>query len=269
MAVVNEVLISFFDSKQTALAGLASVEKIGRDRGSVLVSRESDGSRSGYETPAPLPVGAVVGLGLGGILGSGAGETGLVVGLFFGLYLGLFLDVWRRLGRGGLLYEIEGGLPPGQAAVVSFVSSWSAATIERRFAPLGAVAVHRFPGTPIEQDVAREVAEALTEVYRVLGAEKDPPQVSVSEHVLRAAALRRLRTTEAIADRLLRQERAQFEFDVEILWGELAEVDGWRATRIKRRISRVRASYERLRNALEISLGRARAAETFVQFVTL
>jgi hypothetical protein len=267
MAVVNEVLISFFDSKQAALDGLAFVEKIGRDRGSVLVSRESDGSRSGYETPAPLPVGAVVGLCLGGIVGSWAGEAGLVVGLFFGLYLGIFLDVWRRFGRGDLLYEVEGGLPPGQAAVVSFVSRWSAAAIERSLAPLDAVTVHRFPGAPIEEDVAREAAEALTEVYRVLGAEEGSSQVSESERARRSAAVRRLRTIDAIAERILAQERAQFEFDVDILHRELDKAGSWRAARIKGRIPQVRASYECLRSALETSRGRVRAAESLIHLV--
>jgi hypothetical protein len=267
MAIVSAVLISFFDSKEAALDGLALVETIGRDRSVVVLSRESDGSRSRCEPPVPWPLGAVVGLCLGGIVGSRAGEAGLVVGLFFGLYLGIFIDVWRVLGRGDLLDEIQYGLAPGQAAVVSFVSRWSAQAIERCLAPLGAVTVHRFPGAPIEEDMAREVAEALTEVYRALGAEDDPPQVSESERALRVAAVRRLRTIEAIADRLLGQEQAQFEFDVDILRGELAGAGSWRTARTKRRMSRMRASYERLHNALETSRGRVRAAESLIQLV--
>ena len=115
--------------------------------------------------------------------------------------------------------------------------------------------------------MAREVAEALTEVYRVLGAEDDPSQVGESERALRVAAVRRLRTIEAIADRLLGQERAQFEFDVDILRRKLDEAGSWRATRIKRRMSKVRASYERLHNGLETSRGRVRAAESLIRLV--
>jgi hypothetical protein len=267
VAVVNEVLLSFFDTKKAAVDGFELVESIGRDRGSVLVSREDDGSRSRCEPPVPWPFGAIVGLCLGGIVGSWAGEAGLVVGLFFGLYLGLCFEAWRVLGRGDLLDEVQYGLAPGQAAVVSFVSRWSAAAIERGLAPLGAVTVHRFPGAPIEEDVAREVAEALTEVYRALGADDDPPQVSESERALRVAAVRRLRTIDAIADRLLGQERAQFEFDVDILRRQLDEVGSWRATRIKRHTSKVRASYERLHNALETSRGRVRAAGLLIHLV--
>jgi hypothetical protein len=200
-------------------------------------------------------------------VGSWAGEASLVVGLFFGLYLGIFIDVWRVLGRGDLLDEVQYGLAPGQAAVVSFVSMRSAAAIERCLAPLGAVTVHRFPGAPIEQDVAREVAEALTEVYRVLGADNEPSQGGESERTLRSASVRRLRTIDAIVERLLGQERAQFESDVDILRGELAEASSWRATRIKRRMSKVHASYERLHNALETSRGRVRAAESLIPIV--
>jgi hypothetical protein len=265
VAIVTEVLISFFDSKQAALHGLELVESIGRGRSSVLVNRESDGSRPRCEPPVPWPLGAIVGLCLGGIVGSWAGEAGLVVGLFSGLYLGIFLDLWHILGCGDLLDEIQYGLEPGQAAVVSFVSRWSAAVIERCLAPLGAMTVHRFPGAPIDEDVAREVAEALTEAYRVLGAHDEPSQGGESERALRSAAVRRLRTIEAIADRLLGQERAQFEFDVDILRRQLDEASSWRATRIKRRMSKVRASYERLHKALETSRGRVRAAASLLR----
>jgi hypothetical protein len=233
VAVVNGILISFFDTKQVAVDGLALVEEIGRDRGSVLVSRKSDGSRPRCEPPVPWPFGAIVGSCLGGVVGSWAGEVGLVVGLFFGLYLGIFIDVWRVLGRGDLLDETQDVLAPGQAAVVSFVSRWSAPAIERCLAPLGAVTVHRFPGTPIEEDLAREVAEALTEVYRVLGADNEPSQGGESERELRVAAVRRLRTMEAIAERLLARSRAQFEFDVDILRPDLDQAGSWRAMHLR------------------------------------
>jgi hypothetical protein len=264
VAIASEVLISFFDSKQGAVDGLALVESIGRDRSLVLLTMETDGSRPRCEPPVPWPLGAIAGLCLGGIVGSCAGAAGLIVGLFLGLYLGLLLDARRVLGRGDLLDEILDGLAPGQAALVSFVPKWSAGAIERCLAPLGAVTIHRFPGAPIENDVAREAAEAAADVERLLGAESHPSQVSGSERALRVAALGRLRAIEAIADRLLGQERAQFEFDVDILRRQLDEAGSLRAARIKRRMSRVRASYERLRNALETSRDRIRAAESLI-----
>jgi hypothetical protein len=264
---MSEVLISFFDSKQAALHGLALVEGTGRNRSrrshAVVVSRETDGSRSRCEPPLPWPFGAIVGLCLGWIVGSCAGEAGVVVGLFLGLYLGLFLDMSRVLGRGDLLDEIQDGLAPGQAALVSFVPKWSAARIERCLAPLGAVTVHRFPRIPIEEDVAREAAEAVEEVDRQLEVEGDASQGGGAEQERRTAAVRRrLRTIEAIADRLLWQERAQFEIDVDILRRQLDEAGSWRATRIKRRISKVHASRERSRQVLETSRSRLRAAAT-------
>ena len=270
VAVVNEVLISFFDSKQAALRGLALVDGTGLEHGwrshAVVLSRETDGSRSRCEPPIPWPVGAIVGLCLGGIVGSWAGEAGLVVGLFLGLYLGLLFDVWRVLGRGDLLDEIQGGLAPGQAALVSFVPGWSAARIESYLDPLGAVTVHRFPGTSLEEDLVREVAEAVGEADRLLGAGRDQSDGGDAEGERRiGAARRRLRTIETIADRLLGQERVQFEADVHILRREVNEAGRWRAARIGRRIRKVRASHQRSRMVLEASRSRLRAAAAAVQ----
>ena len=270
VGVLNEVLVSFFDSKQAALRGLALVDGAGREHSwrskAVVVSMETDGSRSRCEPPIPWPFGAIAGLCLGGVAGSWAGEAGLVVGLFFGLYLGLFIDAWRILGRGDLLDEIQCGLQPGQAALVSFVPKWSAAPIESDLAPLGAVTVHRFPGTPIEEDLAREVAEAVAEADKLLGAERDHYDGGDAECERQlGTALRRLRTIETIADSLLGQERVQFEADVNMLDRELIEARGWRAARIGRRLRKVRASHQRSRLVIEASRTRLRAAAAAVQ----
>jgi hypothetical protein len=262
------VLISFFDSKQAALDGLASFDGIGRDEsgrsGAVVVSRDRAGTRSRVEPPAPPPLRPVVGTCLGGFLGSWAGEAGLVVGLFFGLYVGLLVDAWRILARGDLLDEIQDGLAPAQAALVSFGPDRSAAPREGRLAALGAVTVHRFPRRPIEEDMAREAAEAVAEVDRLMRVEGDASQGGESEEARRTAAVRRLRTIESIADQLLERERAQFETDVHILRRQLDGAPSCRAARIKRRISKVRASHERSRKALETSRGHVRAAAALV-----
>jgi hypothetical protein len=264
MTVVSEVLISFFDSKEAALRAFALVESSGYGRSAVVLTREPDGSRSRYEPPAQLPLGAVAGLCLGAIVGSRAGETGLVVGFFFGLYLGLFIDAWRRFGRGDLLFEIQGGLSAGQAAVVSFVPGWSAASIEKRLAPIGAVTVHRFPGVPVEKDIAREIAQAQREVDRLALAGEEPSLGDKSERARRLAAVRRLNACKAIAARLLGQERAQFEFDVDILRRQLDGASSLRAMRIERRISQVEMSYAHLQNTLDTSRGRVHTAAALV-----
>ena len=270
VAVVNEVLISFFDSKQAALSGLELVDGIGREHDwrsqAVVVSRETDESLPRCDPPIPWPFGAIVGLCLGGIVGSLAGEAGLVIGLFFGLYLGIFVDAWRALGRGDLLDEIQYGLEPGQAALVSFVPRWSVARIEHDLASLDSVTVHRFPGTPLDDDLTREAAEAVAEARGLLGAERDYSSRRDAEHERPiGAAGQRLRTIDAIADRLLWQQQVQFEADVHILSREAHGAGGWRTARIGRRIQQVRASHQRSRMVLNASRLRVRAAAAAVQ----
>ena len=269
MRTSNEVLIAFFESKREALGGLALVDaapaRRGRRNGAVLLSKAADGTCESYEPPAPVPLGGIIGLGLGGILGSCGGEAGVVVGLSFGLYAGLFVDAWRTLDRCDLLDEIQTGLAPGRAAVVSFVRDSSATRIERCLATTGAVTVHRFPGTPIEEDVAREAAEAAAELGRLVQAVDAGASGSSDREQRIAAGRRSLSILEDVANRLLWLERIQFEFETGILERELEGSRRWQGLRLRRRITDVGASHRRSSTTLEASRAHLRAAEALVE----
>lgn len=264
MRVTSEVLISFFESKRAALQGLALIEPTGDRRRprspAVVVSREADGSRSPFEPPAASPLGAVIGASLGAVLGSFGGEAGLIVGLFFGLYAGAFVDLWRTLARADLLDEVQDGLAPGQAALVTFIGGSSAA-IEHRLAATDAVTVHRFPGNPIEDDFGREVREATAELGRLVAARDAAEGGLVDRERAIAAARRKLSVLESIASRLLWLERLQSEFEAGILKRELRGSPRWRAGCLRHRARHLRASHQHSRTMLEASSARVRGAE--------
>ena len=261
MRANNEVLIAFFDSKPEAQDGLALLDatpaRYGRGIRAVLVAREGDGSRPAIEPPWVLPAGAALGAGLGGILGLLGGEVGVVVGLFFGLYAGAFVDLWRSLARADLLHEVQAGLAPGHAALVTFRAS--ASVIEGRLAATGAVIVCRFPGIPIEDDFAREIRECTAE----LGLPTSSPEAAGAGDIHRvgriAAALRTLSVLEPYASRLLWLDRLQFEFEIGALNREARRSPQWRRGRILHRASRLRGSYQHARATLEASSARIRA----------
>ncbi len=263
----NVVLVSFFDSKQSAIDALAQVDatphrRLRRSR-VVVLSRETDGSCSPYVPPASWPIGAVVGLGVGGILGGPAGGLG---GLIVGLYVSLVVDVRRALTRCDDFGEIQDGLAPGHAALVTFAHGSSMAAIERRLARTDAVTVHRFPDKPIEEDLAREVRETVSELQSVVGAVHAASGADPAHLEPRiAAARRKLSTLEAIADRLSWLDRLQFEFESGRLNRELNESPRWRAPRLRQRIRHLRDSHRRTRSDLEASCARLRAAEAVVE----
>ncbi len=264
MRFQGQVLISFFESTRAALDGLALVTRKGAARvaqpPAAVVSRNPDGSRLPVEPPAAWPVGAAIGVVLGGLLGSFGGEAGVVIGLFFGLYAGIFVDVWRTLSRGDFLDEIQAGLAPGQAALVIFLGCSSATAIDRKLASTGGVTLHRFPGSPIEDDFAREVGLAVAEVTR-LRSPDDHNEIPVADRALEiAAARRKLSLLQAIGDRLLWLERLDFGFQTHTLNRELRKAPRWRAFRLRRRVARVRAEDRRARTMIEASSVRARTA---------
>lgn len=254
MPAINEVLVSFYESTQAAADALACVEQMNPPIGAVLLTRRSHRFRSDHDTPAPLPFGCLAGLCLGLVLGSTVGQSGAVAGFFFGLYGGAFLDLWRFLGRVDLLDEIQRGMRPDEAAVVVFAPRWRARSIDGCLGPRGGVTVHRFPGTPIEDDVAREVTVAIERA--------DPPAAARTGH---PAALWRLGTIEAIVELLLARARAEFEFDMLMLQLDQKAACDWRHAWIRWQRSHLRASYQRTRNSLEASRGRLRTAETLAR----
>jgi hypothetical protein len=264
MRTGNEVLIAFFESKREAQGGLALLDatpaRCRRGMRAVLVNKEGDCSRSAIEPPWVLPVGAVLGAGFGGILGLLGGEVGVVVGLFFGLYAGSFVDFWRTLARVDLLDEIQAGLTPGHAALVTFVRGSSAA-IEGRLAATDAVTAHRFPGIPIEDDLAREVRETTAELGRLAAASEAVGGSFVECERRIAAARRKVSALEPYVSRLVWLDRLQFEFEMGVLNRELRGSPRWRAGYLRRRAKRLRASYRRSRTMLEASSAHLRAAE--------
>lgn len=265
MPVRNQILISFFDSKQEADEGRALVAEPAngglRRTPAAVVSRGPDNSRSPVEPPAAVPFGAVLGTALGGVLGLVAGEAGVVVGLFFGLYVGLFADVWRTLARGDVLDEVQDGLAPGQAALVIFVGLAPSAAIERRLASTRAVTVHRFPRRPIEDDFAREARSAASELDQLLNPDRPIDGAPGDRDRAIAATRRKLAMLEAIGARLLWLERLQFGFETGILNRELEESPRWRAPRVRRRVGQIRVVHRRAQATLESSNARVLAAE--------
>ena len=266
---MNEVLVSFFESKQSVLRGRALVDAERSGRGPrprvVVLTREIDGSRSPYDVPRQAPLGGVVGLVLWAVVGSFAGEAGFVVGLFFGLYGGLFVDLSRLLARCDLLDEIQDGLAPGQAALVSFVRDSTAPSIERSLAPTDAVSVHRFPRAPIEEDLAREVHIATMEVAQLVEAGDHSESESVDTERRIAAAQRRLSLLEAVTNRLLWLEQIQFEFEARILDRERREAPRWRGARLRGRVMNLRSSHRRSKALLEASRNRVDAASALAE----
>jgi hypothetical protein len=264
MRTGNEVLIAFFESKREAQGGLALLDatpaRCRRGMRAVLVNKEGDCSRSAIEPPWVLPAGAVLGAGFGGILGLLGGEVGVVVGLFFGLYAGVFVDLWRTLTRADLLDEIQAGLAPGHAALVTFVRG-SASAIEGMLAATDAVVAHRFPGIPIEDDFAREVGETTTELGRLAAAWEAVGDSSVEWERRIAAARRKLSVLEPYVSRLVWLDRLQFEVEMGVLNRELRGSPRWRAGYLRRKATRLRTSYRRSRAMLEASSARLRAPE--------
>lgn len=266
MLAMNEVLISYFDSRDSAHGGRALVEATRgglrrRSRVAVL-SREADGSRSPCEVPAQAPLGGVVGLVLGGLVGSVAGEAGLVVGLFFGWYAGLFVDLWQRLARCDLLDQVQDGLAPGQAALVTFAGP--AASIELSLAATNAVTVHRFPHRRIEEDLEREVRMAAADVAGMVGAEGGEGG-SANAAAGFAAVRRRLSVLEAVSIRLLWLEQQQFESEARIIHRERRQASRWRTARLRARLADARAAHRRCKTMLEASLEGGRAAAALAE----
>ena len=265
MQAGNVVLISFFESKESALEGRALIQQK-RDRpvgrtAAVVVGREADNTRTQIEVPSASPIGAAVGAAIGAIAGAPAGPAGAAVALLCGLALGHVIDIARTLDRIDLLDEIQDGLEPGQAAIVTFASGPVAAEVERRLSGTDAVTVHRFPRRPIEEDLAREVREATADLERLLWVVPAGDRASGDRDRDIAAARRRLSALEAIADRLLWLERDQFGFEIGILNQELRGSPRWRAARQRRRVEQFRSSHQRTNMLLEASRARVREAQ--------
>jgi uncharacterized membrane protein len=253
----NKILVSVFDSEQTAFEGLTALKDLHRDGditlyASTVLAKDASGTVAVREAADSGPVGTLVGMVSGGLVGLLGGPIGVAVGTYVGGFGGLMYDLFNAGVSLDFVDEAGASLTPGKAAVIADIDETWVTPIDTRLGELGGTTFRRLPGEIVdaqlirESDAARAELDALRVELRTTSGEAKAsvePAMDVQRRKLEALADR--------VDKTLAQEQAEFQARLATLREQHGKARESQRQRINTGMDELKVSHEARKAKLE------------------
>jgi len=261
---MNELIVSVFDGEDAALKGMQTLDRLHREGGvslyaSALIVRGRDGNISVKQQSDPTPLGAALGLLVGGIVGILGGPAGSAVAASLGGYVGLLADCARTGVDLRFLDDVGKTLSPGKAAVLAEIEESWISLLEPRLRAQGGIVFRRFRTDVAEEQLLQE-SKALQQQLDTL--EKDVASANAANKEALQESIRdvkqRLKTTRDRAKAEIDRRTAETDLKVKALRIQAETVLEAAKMRIKKCIEDTEADFEarqkRLAHARELAI---------------
>lgn len=245
----NKILVSVFDTEQTAFEGLTALKDLHRDGditlyGSTVIAKDPSGTVSVRQEADNGPIGTLVGIVTGGLVGLLGGPAGVAVGAYIGGFGGLTYDLFKAGVSIDFVDEVSASLTQGKAAVIADVDEMWVTPVDTRLGALGGTTFRRIPGEVADAELTRETDAARKELEQ-LQAELREASGEAKTNVETAIDAQR-RKLEALVDRVdntLDQAKAEFEARLATLREQQGKARESQRQRIDARIDELKASH--------------------------
>ncbi len=262
----NKILVSVFDSEQSAFEGLTALKELHRDGditlyASSVIAKDPSGTVSARQRADSGPIGTLVGMVTGGLIGLLGGPVGVAVGAYVGGFGGLMYDLFTAGLSMDFVDEVSASLTPGKAAVIADVDETWVTPADTRLGALGGTTFRRFRGEAIDAELIRETEATRTELEQLRAELREAP-AETKANVEKAIDAQR-RKLEALVDRVektLAQEKAEFEARLATLRDQQAKTRDSQRQRIEARMDELKASYEARKTKLDEARQHAKAS---------
>lgn len=253
----NKILVSVFDTEQTAFEGLTALKELHREGditvyASAVIAKDASGTVTVRQAADNGPIGTLVGLVTGGLVGLLGGPVGFAVGAYIGGFGGLMYDMFKAGVSMDFVDEISESLTPGKAAIVVDIDEMWVTPVDTRLGALGGTTFRRFPGEIIDTELTRETDAARMELEQ-LQAELREASGEAKANVQNAIDIQR-RKLEALVDRVdktLAEQKAELEARIATLREQQARAREDQRQQIEARMAELKASYEERKAKLE------------------
>jgi len=256
--VGNKILVSVFDSEQSAFEGLTALKDLHREGditlyASSVIAKDHSGTVSVRQRGDNGPVGTLVGIVTGGLIGLLGGPVGVAVGAYVGGFGGLMYDLFKAGVSLDFVDEVSASLTPGKAAIIADIDEnlW-VTPIDTRLGALGGTTFRRLPGDVVDADLIRETDAARKELDQ-LKAELRESSGEAKAKVEGAIDAQR-RKLQALVDRVdtrLDQQKAEYEARLATLREQQAKARENKRQQIEVRMAELKASHEARKAKLE------------------
>ncbi|TAK01741.1 MAG: DUF1269 domain-containing protein [Chloroflexota bacterium] len=245
----NKILVSVFDSEQTAFEGLTALKDLHRDGDitlytSAVIAKDIAGTVSIRQAADNGPIGTLAGMVTGGLVGLLGGPVGVALGAYVGGFGGLTYDLFKAGVGIDFVDEVSASLTPGKAAVVADVDEVWVTPIDTRLGALGGTTIRRLHGEVIDAELVRETDAARAELEQ-LQAEVRETSGQAKANVEAAIEAQRQKL-EAMVDRVdttVAKEEAEFAARLSTLREQAAKASETQRARIDVRIGELKASH--------------------------
>ena len=246
----NKILVSVFDSEQSAFEGLTALKDLHREGditlyASSVIAKDPSGTVSVRQRGDNGPVGTLVGIVTGGLIGLLGGPVGVAVGAYVGGFGGLMYDFFNAGVNMEFVDEVSVSLTPGKAAVVADLDETWVTPVDTRLGALGGTTFRRFRGEAIDAELIRETESTRTELEQ-LQAELRESSGEAKANV-KGAIKAQQRKLEALDDRIgktLALQKAEFEARLATLREQQTKARESKRQQIEARMAELKASHE-------------------------
>ena len=253
----NKILVSVFDSEQSAFEGLTALKDLHREGditlyASSVIAKDPSGAVSVRQRADNGPVGTLVGMVTGGLIGVLGGPVGVAVGAYVGGFGGLMYDLFNVGVSLDFVDEVSVSLTPGKAAVVADLDETWVTPVDTRLGALGGTTFRRFRGEAIDAELIRETESTRTELEQ-LQAELRESSGEAKANV-KGAIKAQQRKLEALDDRIgktLALQKAEFEARLATLREQQTKARESKRQQIEARMAELKASHEARKAKLE------------------
>ena len=253
----NKILVSVFDSEQSAFEGLTALKDLHREGditlyASSVIAKDHSGTVSVRQRGDNGPVGTLVGIVTGGLIGLLGGPVGVAVGAYVGGFGGLMYDFFNAGVNMEFVDEVSVSLTPGKAAVVADLDETWVTPVDTRLGALGGTTFRRFRGEAIDAELIRETESTRTELEQ-LQAELRESSGEAKANV-KGAIKAQQRKLEALDDRIgktLALQKAEFEARLATLREQQTKARESKRQQIEARMAELKAAHEARKAKLE------------------
>lgn len=257
---MDKILVIVFDSEVKAYEGAKALQELQRE-GSIelyakaVVARDASGKVAVKQQGDMGPIGTTVGLLTGSLIGMIGGPVGLAIGASAGTYGGMLYDL-AYLGVGeDFLYEVEGSLKPGKAAVVAEVWEEWTLPVDTRMEALGGAVIRytrrEIVDAQMQRDIAAlnaDLAELQAEYHQATGEAKEKLQKKID------ATRGKLQAAQDAFQARIEASQKETEAKIQSLQEKADKAQGERKAKLEARIAELKAEQERRNEALKKSL---------------
>ena len=247
---MNKMMVAIFETERAAFEGLSALKDLHRDGditlyASAVIVKDKTGKISIKQAAEEGPVGAALGLLMGGLIGILGGPAGLAIGATVGGFTGFLFDLDNSGIGATFLEDVSKTLTAGKSAVLAEVEESWTAPVDTRLHARGGIVFRRLRSEVVEDQLVRESAVFEAELKALeddLKQEIAEDRAAIQKNIEQVK--KQIKATQDQAKAKLDQAKAEMDARIKALQDQAKGASDRARARIEKRIADTKADFD-------------------------